>query len=646
MMVSTSDEHFEEEFGRTSGEDVSGSTANRRSGKRDHGVGNKLGMWQGVTLLTADCLGVGILALPQDIHVLGRVFGLVFLFLQLPINYYAGYILAWTATQVEKEWEGRGTSGVTTGEQEVEHSFEMTRTGKSTNSLDDDKNNNDDDKIHVRSFVEFCGEEEDGENQTSFEDPTTSSPSSRRNLARRQLYSELSFSGKEDDAQDRYKPSLGTSSAPKQGMAYKDIGSSNEDMLHDEESEEERNRRFACQKSDHPRIPAPTVDLVGITTAVFDKHPLDELVSSIDPSLPSHRYNASRVVLLIYYLNIFLVLGDYILVMSHAVAAVWEELCITTAGLIASLLMFAICQLNTMALLGQYVSMASLAAMAIVLGQCIWESHQSHATEPYDTDSSSLHEYNKDRNDIQPSVLRKFSALASICFAVGSQKLFLNIRYELHDKEKDASPVLAWSLFIYFMAYFLVILLSGSDPPSFLFDTIPNGSLNRRVGGLLLWGHVAVSYAINSQALCSSLERQLCNLPSLSNSRTARLRWLLLTFSLAVTSYLVANGIPFFKDLVALIGAATTVPLTLTLPPILYQHWQQWTRLTSINRRRTDSSASGVIQRSTTRNLECVSSSALLLYSVVFLGIGLAGALASVKRDWTDSGHPPFSCKP
>ena len=168
--------------------------------------------------------------------------------------------------------------------------------------------------------------------------------------------------------------------------------------------------------------------------------------------------------------------------------------------------------------------------------------------------------------------------------------------------------------------------------------------MNRRIAGLLLWGHVAVSYAINSQALCSSLERLVCN-PSSSSSTKLRVRWVLFTFIVAVSSYLVANGIPFFKDLVALIGAATTVPLTLTLPPILYQHWQQWTRLSSILQRRFDRSNSGVVHRTTTRNLECMASSALLLYSVIFLGIGLAGSLASVKRDWAHDGRLPFACE-
>mmetsp|Transcript_28839 Transcript_28839/g.60299 ORF Transcript_28839/g.60299 Transcript_28839/m.60299 type:complete len:394 (+) Transcript_28839:783-1964(+) len=353
---------------------------------------------------------------------------------------------------------------------------------------------------------------------------------------------------------------------------------------------------------------------------------------------------ARNLVMLLYYLNIFLVLGDYILVMSHAVAAIWP-MCITTAGLIASTLMFALCQLNTMALLGKYVSIASLLAMLVVLGQCIyelqWGDEQSTATNSDNDDNPAT----TNAEESTTSLLRKFSALASICFAVGSQKLFLNVRYELQDKERQAGPVLARSLSIFGLAYLGVVVLAGPDPPSFLFDAIPEGTLNRRIAGLLLWGHVAVSYAINSQALVSSIDRLV-----FMASSASRTRWVALTFVLAVTSYLVANAIPFFKDLVALIGAATTVPLSLTLPPVLYQHWKQWTRLTDLLRRRRRKKPGNQSTLSISRinnrrhNWAVMASSALLLYSIVFLGVGLAGSLASVKRDWSQSSNGPFAC--
>ena len=49
---------------------------------------NDLTVLQGAALLTADCLGVGLLALPEDVKVLGRWLGIGFLILNLPINLY------------------------------------------------------------------------------------------------------------------------------------------------------------------------------------------------------------------------------------------------------------------------------------------------------------------------------------------------------------------------------------------------------------------------------------------------------------------------------------------------------------------------------------------------------------------------------
>jgi hypothetical protein len=62
---------------------------------------NDLNMLQGAALLMADCLGTGLLALPQDIQVLGKVIGLGFLILNLPINLYAGTILSWAADHID-----------------------------------------------------------------------------------------------------------------------------------------------------------------------------------------------------------------------------------------------------------------------------------------------------------------------------------------------------------------------------------------------------------------------------------------------------------------------------------------------------------------------------------------------------------------
>jgi hypothetical protein len=81
-----------------------------------------------------------------------------------------------------------------------------------------------------------------------------------------------------------------------------------------------------------------TTDFIGMTQALF-RHP-----------------TATHVVMTLYYCNIFLVLGDYMLVMSHAVAALLgDQICVPTAGIVASTLMFAVSQLRTMATLGRAI---------------------------------------------------------------------------------------------------------------------------------------------------------------------------------------------------------------------------------------------------------------------------------------------------
>lgn len=151
--------------------------------------------------------------------------------------------------------------------------------------------------------------------------------------------------------------------------------------------------------------------------------------------------------------------------------------------------------------------------------------------------------------------------------------------------------------------------------------------MSRRIAGLLLWGHVAVSYAINCQALCSSIDRALVSrFPVASNESTKR--WLGLTLTVCVSSYLVANAIPFFKDLVALIGALTSIPLTLTLPALLHQKARN-------------------LRLCLPRIGNCCPLSGsypLLLFSLVFFVVGLLGALSSIGQDWLSHGKP-FSCR-
>ena len=419
----------------------------------------KLGLWQGTALLTADCLGVGILALPFSIHILGWLPGLAFLVLQLPINYYAGYILAWTARQVEQECHDptvRTTTGIDNEGDPSESALELTQ-------MDPTIHRNKCDPIaHSESILNY----EDHDQPVGLKSSTSAEDSDGKDVLEHAGVLEHDCNRKNH----REQPD-GLFRDSDVGDSSFNVPSSSDKVMPLEKLEQQQ---------------APTQDLIGITSFVYDQYHLQDFWnsdSSAGPA-PSHQHKVSTsvarpVVMLLYYLNLFLVLGDYILVMSHAVAAVWP-MCITTAGLLASTLMFAICQLNTMALLGRYVSIASLLAMVVVLGQCIFSAQQpfDHSDESHTLNTTTftgndepprllLDPFSRSLATAQAitakddtSLLRKFSALASICFAVGSQKLFLNVRYELQDRN-HAAPVLARSLSLFGLAYVVVVVLAG-----------------------------------------------------------------------------------------------------------------------------------------------------------------------------------------
>lgn len=354
---------------------------------------------QATALLLADCLGTGLLALPNDIRVLGSLVGLGFLILNLPINYFAGYILHETAMAVEQQQNEAETHRA------------------------------------LLSFSSINGMLQQYNYQTIRSHPDTKiSPISNPSN----------------------KFSVGSTSISTQPSPIVNQNNKNNDTA--------------------------TFDFIGMTTALFTDNP-----------------SATFTVTCMYYCNIFLVLGNYILVMSYAVVAAFGEtnVDILTAGGLSAMGMFAVSQTRTMARLGRSASFVSLTALLVVILQCLWEVRQEQRRFPIVPPAILSTEPTSVPNSESPFMqqLRKLSALGSIGFAVGSQKLFLNIRHELADRN-DAPRTLAGGLTAFGTLYVLSCLVAGPHPPSFLFDAIPTSSWNRHFAGALLWIHVVVSYGM------------------------------------------------------------------------------------------------------------------------------------------------------
>ncbi|KAG7345355.1 transmembrane amino acid transporter [Nitzschia inconspicua] len=551
-----------------------------RTGVDDHSdVANEelLVVWQGIALLTADCMGVGVLGLPNDIKSLGYVAGFTFLLGNFPINYYAGNLLSVLALDLEHQHKEQ---------HRIHHGH------------DDDDDVNEDNVIPTTESTPNgleLAERSSPQHSETFPVPSSSpinSPIKCRRKSNEGKNESLQTNEENDVDSDYFKQHCG-----------EEVGSFEDEIADDDHDLKTTQLSLSAFSAPPTNI---TKDLINITEVTF---------------YPSSGV-ATTIVKVIFYINLFLVLGDYVLVMGRSISAVFaDQICLPSAGAIASFLMFGLCQFRTMANLGRSVSLASLLALLVVLIQCLFHHRMGSPTGDTDTiDDGDI--------EMDDGIWGKFSSLAGIGFAVGSQKLFLNIRNELRQRDQ-ASKVLAGSLGVYGVAYVAVILLAGPDPPSFLFDSIPEG-WNRRLAGLLLWFHVAVSYAINSQALCASLDQLFVrrsyssSTPFWSKTHPAT-RWFTLTLAVSLFSYVVSNAIPFFKALVGLIGALTSVPLSLTLPAILHR---QALRLSLF-----------------LPDWSCASTDSYLLfiYSLFFLVVGLVGAISSIKEDWMKHGRP-FSC--
>lgn len=438
---------------------ITATTTTTTSDNTNH----KLVVWQGVALLTADCLGVGVLALPNDVSVLGYGLGLSFLILNFPINYFAGDLLSAMALQIEN---GGSRSSIihpgsthpigTSEENDDDNDYGLSSHEKQS---DTDDNFNDEEEEDVE--VEMTGVMDHHEqspmmvhrriktiNAAGSSSSSSSSPSSSPMT---QSYGGIP----KVPTLKKTSSSSSTSPIPKGNYeGHPTIG----EMFQDEPDVgvvAEHNIPAGALDNDadpirlennHDNDPLHnlTADLIGISKVIF------------------HSASITHFVILIYYMNLFLVLGDYILVMGRAVSALClDRICLPTAGAIASVFMFGICQFRTMALLGRNVSMASLLAMMIVLGQCLFH-HRTTLSSSTTTTEENVVIVEEEEIPTETSIWAQFSALASIGFAVGSQKLFLNIRHELQHKH-EASRVLAGSLTTYGVAYIFVIVMAGAS---------------------------------------------------------------------------------------------------------------------------------------------------------------------------------------
>ena len=243
-----------------------------------------------------------------------------------------------------------------------------------------------------------------------------------------------------------------------------------------------------------------------------------------------------------YSVNLFLVLGTYLMTMSKGLSTAFNaspSILYTLGSLAAMAVLTAL--LQTLSQLGRAPTYVSILTVLVVLVACLLPIGSSNI-EPLP--------------DI-PAYILVPSSLSGISFAVGSQKLLLNVRCEM-ESPKDANKALVHALSAFCLVYFLVVLLAPPSPPPLLLAAITNPFL-RAIAGVALVIHVGVSYMINAQAIVSLIRA----------STKTELKWAYVSLPVCVSVFVFIQAVPFFQDLTALIGSLTSIPLTILLPILL-----------------------------------------------------------------------------
>jgi len=282
---------------------------------------------------------------------------------------------------------------------------------------------------------------------------------------------------------------------------------------------------------------APHVAFIVKLTVSFTFRDFFTLSASVFPK----DNRKQQLVGLTYYANLILVLANYVLTMSKSIQSMIgrDKICLPECGLIAFIQLIVFNQNRRFASLGGgWLPVFSIGSVVVVL---LVSALQARSNEtPVDE---------VDNNSNEDNFFKICAACSGIAFAVGSQKLLLNIRQDLKDK-KDTVPALQFGLVSYCLMYVLVAVIAGNNPPGFLLDAVENVFL-QKLCGLLLWSHVSVSFAINNTAFCSSIKYKTTESDSESYLKK---RWFLLTTAVTFVAWLIANSMPFFADLVSLIG--------------------------------------------------------------------------------------------
>jgi len=330
----------------------------------------------------------------------------------------------------------------------------------------------------------------------------------------------------------------------------------------------------------------------------------------------------------VLYIYIVLLLGNYVVVLSMNVQGIFytSRLCRAVAGVVAGSLLLSTNQIRTL----HGVSITAIVSnitIVIVLAICLQLVWQGKGLQSRGLQSDTV-----EKVWVTTDFWKVFSSMSSFIFSMGGQKIYLEIMYEMRNPSDFPKSLLAAFSFI-FACYTLIIVscyyYMGAATPGYLMDILKWNSV-RVITNVLMFIHIVISYSLNQQVLCQAVhlwydpEHATSLKADSSGYRHSRWQWFSISTVVLSFAFIIANLIPFFDDLVSLIGSICSAPLIFLFPVVFYLRCEALYRLKIGEKERW------------------------LLYFIILIGalMMIFGTISSFRKIFADMDEygKPFEC--
>eukprot|EP00298_Acanthocystis_sp_HF-20_P014836 c20922_g2_i1.p1 GENE.c20922_g2_i1~~c20922_g2_i1.p1 ORF type:complete len:391 (+),score=111.99 c20922_g2_i1:238-1410(+) len=275
-------------------------------------------------------------------------------------------------------------------------------------------------------------------------------------------------------------------------------------------------------------------------------------------------------------ITLFLTMSNYLLVLALSIKDIFYQssLCQTATTFIAVAILLIPSQQRTLHCLS-FTSAFSVLSIVVVLIICIVTIFTASGIEKGDTVVFP---------DSSVTFLGTFNALSSFVFASGGQLIYLEMIGEM--KEPNEFPkALVVGLALMFLIYASIMTVSysamGDKVPDFLVLVI-SPSVTSQITNCLLAFHVTVSYTLYQQVLVRQVHtmyaHHVARHSSIVNHTTkdsthfvrSSVQWLVLSSFFLLCACMIANLVPFFSDLVSLIGSLVLSLISYVYPALFF----------------------------------------------------------------------------